>query len=226
LVTVTDTLPAGLTATAISGSGWTCVLGTLTCTRNDALAAGLSYPAITLTVTVANNAAASVTNTAAISGGGQTNTANDTASDATTINSSAPPTITLVKSVNPAGSQVPGTDLTYTIVYTNAGGQPATTVIIVDPNMQNVDPLERVFHNVDFKLGSITSSPGTTGLVATFEYSNDGGATWTYTPASGGGGALAGYDRNVTNIRWLFVGSLSQLAPNNSGSVTFTVRIP
>ena len=44
-VTVTDTLPAGLTATAISGTGWTCVLGTLTCTRSDALAAGaLSAP--------------------------------------------------------------------------------------------------------------------------------------------------------------------------------------
>src|SRR5207244_11076828 len=55
-VTVTDTLPAGLTATAISGTGWTCVLGTLTCTRSDALAAGSSYPAITLTVDVANHA--------------------------------------------------------------------------------------------------------------------------------------------------------------------------
>src|SRR5207247_1615087 len=85
-VTVTDTLPAGLTATALSGTGWTCVLGTLTCTRSDALAAGSSYPAITLTVNVANNAAASVTNTANVSGGGQTNTANDTANDATTVN--------------------------------------------------------------------------------------------------------------------------------------------
>jgi len=78
---------------------------------------------------------------------------------------------------------------------------------------------------VDFKVGSITSSPGTTGLVATFEYSNDGGATWTYTPVSAGGGAPAGYDRNVTNVRWRFAGSLSHLAPNNSGSVNFTVRI-
>jgi hypothetical protein len=98
-------------------------------------------------------------------------------------------------------------------------------VIIVDPNMQNLDPLERVFRNVDFKVGSITSSPGTTGLVASFEYSNDAGATWTYTPVSGGGGAPSGYDRNVTNVRWLFVGSLSHLAPNNVGSVAFIVRI-
>src|SRR5207248_2228545 len=38
LVTVVDTLPAGLTATAIEGAGWDCVLATLTCTRSDALA--------------------------------------------------------------------------------------------------------------------------------------------------------------------------------------------
>src|SRR5205807_7666496 len=81
VVTVTDTLPAGLTATNIAGPGWSCVLGTLTCTRSDALATGSSYPVITVTVNVANNAAASVTNTANVSGGGQTNTANDSASD-------------------------------------------------------------------------------------------------------------------------------------------------
>src|SRR5436309_7899058 len=102
-VTVTDTLPAGLTPTAIGGTGWTCVLGTLTCTRSDALAAGASYPVITLTVNVAMNAAASVTNTASVSGGGQTNTTNDSASDVTSIDA-GPPIISLAKSVNPSGS--------------------------------------------------------------------------------------------------------------------------
>jgi hypothetical protein len=82
---MTDTLPAGLTATAISGTGWACTLGTLNCTRSDALAAGASYPAITVTVNVASNAPASVTNTAAVSGGGEINTSNNTASDLTTI---------------------------------------------------------------------------------------------------------------------------------------------
>ncbi|HVS83525.1 MAG TPA: hypothetical protein VHE60_17480, partial [Pyrinomonadaceae bacterium] len=224
-VTVTDTLPAGLTATAISGTGWTCVLGTLTCTRSDALAAGASYPAITLTVNVANNAAASVTNTASVSGGGETNTANDTANDLTTINAAAPPSISLFKSVSPGGAQIPGTDLLYTIAYTNTGGQPANNFIIVDPNMGNVVLAERVFHNVDFKVGSLTSSPGSTGLVAAFQYSNDGGTTWTYTPVSGAGGAPAGYDRLVTNVSWIFTGNLSQTPLNNAGSVGFTVRI-
>jgi uncharacterized repeat protein (TIGR01451 family) len=224
-VTVVDTLPAGLTATAISGTGWTCVLGTLTCTRSNALAAGSSYPVITVTVNVSLTAPASVTNSATVSGGGQTNTTNDSASDPTTVNAAAPPSVSLVKSVSPGGTQLPGTDLLYTIIYTNTGGQPANNFIIIDPNPTNAIPAERVFHNVDFKIGSMTSSPGSTGLVATFQYSNDGGTTWTYTPVSGAGGAPAGYDRVVTNVRWAFAGSLSQTAPNNSGGVGFTVRI-
>ena len=87
-VTVSDTLPAGLTATAISGTGWTCTLASLTCTRSDVLNGLASYPAITLTVSVAANAPASVINTATVSGGGQTNTSNDTALDPTVIWSS------------------------------------------------------------------------------------------------------------------------------------------
>ncbi|UUZ81306.1 cadherin-like beta sandwich domain-containing protein [Paenibacillus sp. P26] len=85
-VTVTDTPPAGLTGKALSGSGWSCTLGTLTCTRSDVLAGGSSYPAITLTVDVAANAPASVTNNVTVSGGGDTNAANNTAADATNIN--------------------------------------------------------------------------------------------------------------------------------------------
>ena len=53
-VTVTDSLPAGLTATAATGSGWvTSIIGNVvTATRSDALAAGASYPALTVTVSV------------------------------------------------------------------------------------------------------------------------------------------------------------------------------
>jgi uncharacterized repeat protein (TIGR01451 family) len=84
-VTVTDSLPGALAATAMSGAGWSCTLATLTCTRSDVLAAGASYQAVSLTVSVAVGAPASVTNTATVSGGGEINTANDTANDATMI---------------------------------------------------------------------------------------------------------------------------------------------
>jgi hypothetical protein len=84
-VTVVDTLPTGLTATAIIGAGWVTDLGTLTCTRSDSLAGGAGYPPITVTVMVATNAPATVTNTATVSGGGDTNAVNNAASDPTTI---------------------------------------------------------------------------------------------------------------------------------------------
>ena len=69
LVTVTDTLPSGLTATAMTGQGWSCTLSSLTCTRSDSLAASASYPAIALTVSVSQNAPSSVTNLVTVSGG-------------------------------------------------------------------------------------------------------------------------------------------------------------
>jgi uncharacterized repeat protein (TIGR01451 family) len=70
-VTVVDTLPASFTATAMSGSGWSCNTGTLTCTTSNVLAAGASYPAITLTVNVDNNAPIFNTNNAKVSGGSE-----------------------------------------------------------------------------------------------------------------------------------------------------------
>jgi len=96
-VTVTDTLPTGLTAQTLSGTGWTCTISNLTCTRTDAVAAGSSYPAITLAVTVATNAPSSVTNMVTVSGGGAANPA--TANESTTI-TPAGITVTLFPNIN------------------------------------------------------------------------------------------------------------------------------
>jgi len=123
--------------------------------------------------------------------------------------------ITLSKSVNPSGSQQPGVDLTYSVAFTNAGDAAGSTLVITDA----------VPANTDFKVGSVTNSLGTTGLTVAVAYSNNDGSSYVYTPVSGGGGASAGYDRSVTNIRWTFTGSLSQTSPNNSGSVNFIARI-
>jgi uncharacterized repeat protein (TIGR01451 family) len=85
IVTVVDTLPTGLTATAIAGTGWSCVLNTLTCTRSDVLASQVYYPDITLTVNVAPDSPLEVTNTVTVSGGGDSDLNNNTALDVTTI---------------------------------------------------------------------------------------------------------------------------------------------
>jgi uncharacterized repeat protein (TIGR01451 family) len=127
------------------------------------------------------------------------------------------PSVGLQKSVTPntAAQLIPGADLAYTIAFTNTGTAGASSLVVTDP----------IPANTDFKLGSVTSSLGTTGLALTVAYSLDNGSTWTYTPVSGGGGASSGYDRTVTNIKWTFTGSLSQTSPNNTGNVGFTSRI-
>jgi len=128
-VTVTDTLPAGLTATAMGGIGWSC-LPSLTCSRSNSLPSGVSYPSITLTVNVANDAAATVTNSATVSGGAQLYTGNDTATNPTTINQFADLTVTKTH----AGTFAPGqTGASYTITVNNSGGGPTSgTVSVTD----------------------------------------------------------------------------------------------
>jgi len=74
-VTVQDTMPAGLSLTAAAGTGWGCsITGSfVSCSRADALGPNTSYPPLTLTVGVASDAPAQITNTASVSGGGDVN---------------------------------------------------------------------------------------------------------------------------------------------------------
>ena len=118
LVTVTDAPPSGMIVTAMAGGGWTCT--TLpTCTRSDALAVTASYPAITVTVSIAANAAASLTNVANVTtAANESSTANNSASDPTTI--LVPPDLTVTKTH--AGNFVQGqVGATYTATVTNSG---------------------------------------------------------------------------------------------------------
>ncbi|HUB77666.1 MAG TPA: FG-GAP-like repeat-containing protein [Bryobacteraceae bacterium] len=80
IVTVTDTVPSGLTLVSMSGNNWNC--STNTCTRSDPVAGGFSYDPITVTVNVAANAASPEVNMASVSGAGS---AAASASDSTTI---------------------------------------------------------------------------------------------------------------------------------------------
>jgi uncharacterized repeat protein (TIGR01451 family) len=82
LVTVTETVPPGLTMVSMVGAGWTCAAGGTTCARTDALEAGTSYQPIIVTVNVASNAPSQVTNQVSVSGGGS---AGANAADPTTI---------------------------------------------------------------------------------------------------------------------------------------------
>ena len=131
-VTVTDPLPPSLVPTAASGPGWTCTVNApdVTCSRNDALAAGASYPGITVTVRVSVSAPASVTNVAAVSGGNDGDTTNNTASDTVDIDPAAD--LSIVKTLAPA-PPVAGGVLVYTLRVADHGPDDATGVTVTDP---------------------------------------------------------------------------------------------
>jgi uncharacterized repeat protein (TIGR01451 family) len=127
-VTVEDMVPSGLTLVSMAGPGWTCVPGGDTCTRNDALAGGSSYPPITVTVNVAANATSPQVNQAEVSGGGS---GLGSTSDSTTIIPVAP-ALSITKSHT--GHFYRGeTGATYTVTVSNTGNAPTSgTVTVVD----------------------------------------------------------------------------------------------
>ena len=124
-VTVSEAAPAGLTLVSMAGAGWTCASSS--CTRSDALAAGASYPAITVTVNVASNAPSQLTNQVTVSGGGSVSAA---ASDATNI---APvvvtiPTTTTLTASPSAIAATGSTTLTATVSASAGSGTPTGAV--------------------------------------------------------------------------------------------------
>src|SRR5436309_1450590 len=124
------------------------------------------------------------------------------------------PNLTVNNAVAPSASPPPGTDLTYTVTVTNNGSGNATSVVVVDT----------LASTLQFKVGSVVNTlpPGVSVLVA---YSSDGGATWTYVPASGACSAPTNYDRCVSRIRWSLQNPLSSSAPNNTGTLQFVAQI-
>ena len=101
----------------------------------------------------------------------------------------------------------PGAVISYTIQVSNAGTGDATGVEVSDA-------LPRVL-----SVGTDTFGPGqaiefvdgspVSGLTPQApQFSDDNGVTYVYAPVSGGGGAPAGFDRNVTNFRLPLTGNM------------------
>ena len=116
---VTGTLPSGLTfGTVPTGTPWNCVASTSTtvsCNSDSAVAAGSSYPLLTLPVNVAGNAPSSVT----VSGftfGGAGMTGGTFSSDTITIDP-LPTTVTNVTSTTANGTYGVGAALAITVTF-------------------------------------------------------------------------------------------------------------
>ena len=136
-VTVTDTLPTGMTYVSASGSGWTCgaVGQVVTCTANNVTVnSGSSLPAITLNVSVGYTNATTLTNTATVASNPNLdyNTANNTATDVTTLVDPDLSTSTKTVVNTGGGDAVVGSTLQYTITLTESAGAQATSASVTD----------------------------------------------------------------------------------------------
>ena len=130
-VSLVDSPPSGLTITAMSGGGWTCT--TLpTCTRSDLLAAGASYPPVTITVTVAANATSPQVNSVAVTTASlETNTGNNSATDSTVV--LVPPDLTVTKThVGNFAQGQSGAQFTLTVTNSTANAPTAGTITVTD----------------------------------------------------------------------------------------------
>jgi uncharacterized repeat protein (TIGR01451 family) len=140
-VTVTDTLPTGLTFNSASGTGWSCSASgqVVTCTHAAPLNVGASFPVLTLTVNVLESAPASVTNTAVVSTPSfELNAANNTSVGPTTILfADLSGSTKSVQDLN-GGEADPGDTLRYTITLTESAGLATSGVTVTDHIPANV----------------------------------------------------------------------------------------
>ena len=119
-VTVTDTVPDGLTYVSASGDGWVCAedAAVVTCELDDVLPPGESAGDITLVATVEPGAYPSVANTASVTS--QTPDP-DTSDNRSTTTLTVPPLVDLAITKSHAGDLTVGTDATWTLTVTNNG---------------------------------------------------------------------------------------------------------
>ena len=135
-LTISDNIPTGIRVTAIpTGTDWSCLPAsgypmngpfTLTCNRTGALAVSTDAPSLTIPVTALS--LGTITNQVTLSSSVEDdNTANNTATQSTTVNQAAD--VAISKTVNQAGSLGLGQDYSYTLVPTLVVGTTGTITV-------------------------------------------------------------------------------------------------
>jgi len=239
-VTVTDTLPAGFTYVSGTGTGWSCsAAGQLvTCTRAPPLAAGASFPDLTITVSVGTSAAVNSVNQASVTSASyDLNTANNSATDPTTVVPLSPALVVAKVSrvlsdpvngtTNP--KRIPGSIVEYSITVTNTGPGTvdASTLAITDPVPANTQLYVSTASGSPVEFLNGTPASGLAFNYATnVGYSNQagGGTPYTYVPVPD----AAGFDAAVRGLRVAPTGAMGAAgaAGNPSFTIRFRVRIP
>jgi uncharacterized repeat protein (TIGR01451 family) len=238
---VLASIPAVFTAVSMGGNGWTCDLATLTCVRSDILAGGAAYPALTIKVNVVAGVTGSATATFTVSGGGDQNLANNTASDTAFVRHST--TTTLASSPNPAVLGHPVT-LTATVTagatgsvsfYSGAdvvggaalaGGQAVFATYALPSGTASL----RAEYSGDSNYGPSTSAARTqvvapvadNGLLQYRSYKVDSGPEWIVSADFNGDGKID----LVTANSGASAGSVSVLLGNGDGTFRPSVNYP
>ncbi len=226
-ITVVEAPPTGLTVTAMSGSNWTCSVGTLTCTTTSAVAAGGTLPPITVTVSVAANASSPLVNSVSVSGGGSSGSV--TANDSTTIVSS--PDLTITKATS--SSFIQGGTATYTVSVTNSGaGATTSSFTVTDPLPTGVtagvltlsapwDCAASTQTTISCTYtGTLNAAASTTAISINVNIASNAPASITNTATVSGGG-----ETNTSNNTSSVTSSVTQLTPvtiNVPAGVTYS----
>ncbi|MFO1062305.1 MAG: SdrD B-like domain-containing protein [Pirellulales bacterium] len=210
-VTVTDSLPTGLTFVSATPSQGTANNSSGTITANlGALANGASAT-ITIVATVSASFTGSLSNTATVtSSGTETDSANNTATAATTVNRNVDMRITKTDSTDPL---IAGNNETYTLTVFNDGPSEATGVTVTD-----VLPAGVTFSSVTSSQGTASNSSGTvTALLGTMAPNTSATITLIVTSAPGLRGTLS-------NTATVTANETEVNSANNSATASTTVN--
>jgi uncharacterized repeat protein (TIGR01451 family) len=199
-VSVTTTLPAGLSFNSGSGTGWSCSAAgqVVTCTHPPTLNPGATFPALSLVVNVAEAAAANTTvNFAVTSASFDPVTSNNTAGVTTaTIDPSLANSTKTVQDVN-GGEAEPGDILRYTVTLTESAGGQAVNVSMTD----NVPANTTWSGFVSIPAGATASFTSPTATVSNITVPANGSVTVVFdvTVNNVSAGAFIDNEATVTN---------------------------
>lgn len=135
-LTITDNIPTGLRVNSVpTGTGWSCSPSTgyplngpftISCTRTGSLAISSNAPSLTISARAL--ALGTITNQVSLSSSVEDdNTANNTATQSTTVNQAAD--VAISKSVNQSGNLGQGQNYTYTLTPTLVLGTTGTITV-------------------------------------------------------------------------------------------------
>lgn len=142
---------------------------------------------------------------------------------AAAIELTSDPALTVNKQVDKSEVS-PGEEVRYSLQVNNSslstvGDAYQITVVDVLPEFTSLKIQAPIVEYTDGGLSPFINSGLT---VANIEYSNDGGATWVYTPVSEAGGAPVGFDALVQQIRIRFNG---KMVPNTAFKLEYSLRL-